>query len=134
MEKEHACGKNGYWKHFGGPYCRLFLDHENQFAPQSQIWLRDVRECLQATLVDKVDGLSCSQINSDARISHVGCYVETGFCELPWSQKLRIFWWLRKAWLTSGNLKEGEQLFKACKQPHLMSPMDSVDRGELPAL
>lgn len=114
-EQEHPCGPRGYWMEFGQPYCEKFLLDEGSFSPQSQVWLQDVRLCLQERVADISSEFSCETIHKEAMHSHVSCYVDTGFCELTYFEKLKIYWYLKGALRNSRTWLEAQLLNQACK-------------------
>jgi hypothetical protein len=84
LDAEHNCGPDGYPLGYGLKYCQAFIDDAYKFSSEGQIWLANVRPCLQQALVpDDNCQTSCSQIESDAFGSHAACYVDNGLCELP---------------------------------------------------
>lgn len=95
MEEKTHCGKNGYWKKLGLHYCQKFLFRENQFSSQAQEWLRASRLCLQERAQDfDVAKMTCQQMQSQALETHIGCYVDTGFCELSVQDRNKVYWHL----------------------------------------
>ncbi|WP_347357244.1 hypothetical protein [Bdellovibrio sp.] len=113
-EREHSCGKKGYWQNFGYPYCQKFLKDEARFSPQSQIWLQDVRYCLQERIQHMAEGASCSNMHTIAMDSHVSCYVDTGFCDLSYVEQVRIYWYLKGALRSTDTWREAYLLKQAC--------------------
>lgn len=116
MERARSCGPRGYWQDFAIPYCQKFVNDNAKFNKESQRWLRDVRECLQVRLNEVAGKASCNQIKDDAMDSHVGCYVDTGFCSLDAADKIKIFWYLKGAIRDWRTWKEAELLRQACLQ------------------
>ncbi|UYL08351.1 hypothetical protein B9G69_015015 [Bdellovibrio sp. SKB1291214] len=117
MEEQQPCGKRGYWKDFGSPYCELFVRDEKKFSPDSQIWLQDVRLCLQTRLRESVEGLQCGDIKEKAIDDHVSCYVDTGFCQLTFREQFKIMWYLKGALRDYRTWREAELLRRACQRP-----------------
>jgi hypothetical protein len=113
-EREHACGKKGYWQDFGYPYCEKFLVDEERFSPRSQIWLQDVRYCLQERVQEVSEGTSCKNLHTQAMDSHVSCYVDTGFCDLTYMEQVRIYWYLKGALRSKDTWREAYLLKQAC--------------------
>ncbi|KYG62436.1 hypothetical protein AZI86_16520 [Bdellovibrio bacteriovorus] len=98
MEQKTQCGDSGYWKKLGLYYCQKFLFHESDFSPASQKWLQDSRLCLQKRSQHLASaGLTCDQMREEALDTHVGCYVDTGFCKLNLQDKNKIYWRLSSA-------------------------------------
>lgn len=115
-EREQACGKRGYWQNFGYPYCQKFLKDEARFSPRSQIWLQDVRYCLQERIQEVAEGTSCKDLHTMAMDSHVSCYVDTGFCDLKYMEQVRIYWYLKGALRSADTWREAYLLKQACAQ------------------
>lgn len=92
---EQSCGYDGYLESFAGPYCRRFsLLSLPRLSEEGQRWIEDVRSCLQEAVADAVSqgpSLSCSALKQEGFDSHPGCYVETGFCSLPFADKWQVF-------------------------------------------
>jgi hypothetical protein len=116
MERNRSCGSKGYWQDFAIPYCQKFVDDNAKFNTESQRWLRDVRECLQVRLDEVSANSSCNQIKDNAMDSHVGCYVDTGFCSLAAADQIKIMWYLKGAIRDWRTWKEAELLSQACFQ------------------
>lgn len=101
LEEKVSCGEKGYFLKFGLKNCENFLEKEEEMSPSAQAWMPRVRLCLQAELFQITDQVqadapiwssakTCKKIKKEAFKSHVDCYVETGFCELSWSDRLKI--------------------------------------------
>ncbi|MFS4460862.1 hypothetical protein [Bdellovibrio sp. HCB2-146] len=120
-EEHNPCGKQGYWIGWGHRYCQKYLDSEKSFSLEAQQWLRENRQCLQSRAEEISQGTQCSGIRKAAMESHVGCYVETGFCELSFKDKAAILWGLRTALNAPEAWIEGIRLEKACREQGLSS-------------
>ncbi|MFM6927895.1 MAG: hypothetical protein ACKOX6_05485 [Bdellovibrio sp.] len=116
MERSRSCGRNGYWQDFAIPYCQKFVDDNAKFNTESQRWLRDVRECLQVRLGEVSANSTCNQIKDAAMDSHVGCYVDTGFCSLAAADQIKVMWYLKGAIRDWRTWKEADLLRQACFQ------------------
>lgn len=114
MEEQHPCGTKGYWLRFGAPYCKVFLRDQAQFSWRSQAWLQSVRLCLQERIGEVSARQTCSGIYSEAMHSHVGCYVDTGFCQLSTREKFRVYWYLKGALRDARTWQEAKLLNEAC--------------------
>lgn len=93
VEPAIACGDAGYALSFGEPLCTLFLDAGSTFSPQGQMWLRQVRLCLQERLVPLIaEPLSCEALAAAAFDSHAGCYTEgaLSICDLAPSDLTKL--------------------------------------------
>jgi hypothetical protein len=87
-----ACGTSGYYEGFVGPYCRRFsqLTYPT-LSSEGQRWIEDVRTCLQESMLDAPPDASCSELKTFGYGAHPDCYVDTGFCGLPFADKWKIF-------------------------------------------
>lgn len=91
LRREQPCGDRGYAMGFARHYCQLFTELTvPRLSPKGQQWIADVRPCLQMALEDIGDDVSCQETQRFGYDSHPGCYVGTGFCELPVSDMLAI--------------------------------------------
>lgn len=104
---------------WGHRYCQKFLETESSFSLEAQQWLRENRQCLQARAEEITEGTQCSGIRKAAMESHVGCYVDTGFCALEFKDKTAILWGLRTALTAPEAWIEGIRLEKACREQGL---------------
>jgi hypothetical protein len=90
-ESEHSCGDDGYFIHFSYRYCREFFDEVKPVVSEATAgWLDRIAVCLQEEVEKMPVETSCSEVQSEAIASHAGCYVSTGFCEIPFADKLRV--------------------------------------------
>ncbi|MGK0362539.1 MAG: hypothetical protein ACI9U2_004860 [Bradymonadia bacterium] len=88
-EETANCGEDNYLMRFAHAYCvRYRQSAEPNFSPQGQRWLRDVRRCLVESLDANAPGDDCDTIEAEGFASHPGCYLSTGFCDLPFSDWL----------------------------------------------
>ena len=86
------CGPEGYLMNYAYRYCQRFrLVAESQMSPAGQAWFRRVRRCLITTLDAVEQGNDCSSIEEIGFRSHPECYIQTGFCELPTSDWVKVF-------------------------------------------
>lgn len=99
---------------WGHRFCELFLNKEESFSIEAGQWLRENRNCLQARAEEIKEGAQCSQIRKAAMDSHVGCYVDAGFCELSLADKAAILWNLRSAMVAPEAWLQGLSLNKVC--------------------
>ena len=83
VEKEYSCGFNGYPLKFGYRLCNKYLSAESQMPQRVKTWFPKIRLCLQKYLEDQRGAIrDCSDLHRKAINSHIGCYVQTGFCDL----------------------------------------------------
>jgi hypothetical protein len=91
LEAQHPCGPDGYYLEFGDKYCVRFLtDVWPKMSPAGQAFLTTGRDCLMHAVL-AIDTESCADVRTDALASHVACYRDNGFCALPLSDKLTLF-------------------------------------------
>lgn len=113
-ETEEPCGIKGYWLAYGYKFCRMFLNETQEFSEPSKKWMSKVRYCLQNEIKQGTDVLSCQENRRFAMDSHVGCYVETGFCQLSLKDRASIIWMLRSALVLPMTYIEGIELEYLC--------------------
>ena len=82
------CSADNYLIQFGERYCQEFEDVEPSFTLQGQRVLNCIRPCLIGAL--RRPDLTCDNAQSIAFTSHVACYAQCGFCEMPLADKLAI--------------------------------------------
>lgn len=117
QEKKYSCGPKGYQLGFGFKFCQIYLDSEQNYSPAAYQWLRRVRVCLMqqyAQVESHSTQRSCGEIKADSFHSHVGCYVDTGFCELSGLDYIQIFWAMKSSARHAEIYKDAQGIFKAC--------------------
>ncbi|CAJ0562695.1 unnamed protein product, partial [Mesorhabditis spiculigera] len=87
IEKEASCGPRGYPIGFGWRNCRVFEDPviRSRFTPAGVEWANCTAKCLIDALqqfITAEPGATCDRISSRAYSSHVGCYIQCGFCSI----------------------------------------------------
>ena len=115
-DQKQRCGEDGYWQGYGHHFCKKFLDDHEKFSAPLQSWLSDVRYCLQVEALNLNPQLSCDETHKAAIDSHVACYVETGFCNLNYSDQATVYWYLRSAAKDILTWIEAARLVKACNE------------------
>ena len=82
------CSARNYLVRFGERYCREFERVEPYFTPYGQKVLNCIRPCL----IDALERpeLTCNSAQPIAFASHVKCYSQCGFCEMPPSDQVAI--------------------------------------------
>ena len=94
LDAAHPCGDAGYALGFGERLCYVFIERRDEFTPEGQRWLRDVRTCLQASLATlaAAPSMSCDALADAAYASHTRCYTvpDNSFCALPPADVLRL--------------------------------------------
>lgn len=86
-EETLACGPDGYLIGYGAKYAERFYRRTRPWmSARGKLWLDRTLVCLQVTLRDRIDAsMSCEDVRTIAYDSHPECYVDSGFCALPWS-------------------------------------------------
>lgn len=91
-EMNHSFGVRGYFIGFGYKFCSNYIKAPiNYYQPQTEKWLRSVANCLQTKLMtshNKKD--SDQQVWTKAVKTHAQCYYETGACQLPKTELLKV--------------------------------------------
>ena len=94
LDAAHPCGDAGYALGFGERLCYVFIERREEFTPEGQRWLRDVRTCLQASLATLAAAptMTCDTLADAAYASHTRCYTvaDNSFCTLPSADVLRL--------------------------------------------
>ncbi len=91
-ERQSHCGSDGYLVGYVGKYCDRFSTvTEKRISPAGAQWMSDVRACLIGTLDQWTDSTdSCETIEQVGIESHSGCYLQAGFCSLPFTDWFAI--------------------------------------------
>jgi len=111
MEAVRPCGPSGYSIGYGGRFCGMFTEQIESYSARGQVWVRNVRLCLQEALVPYValalngSSLSCGEIETFAFQSHVACYTDPlangdssfSVCTLPITDWLTLLWTIRSS-------------------------------------
>jgi hypothetical protein len=84
-EAEHACGPSGYYLGYAEKYCVRFLQSlRPRLSPAGQRFLDVARDCLMQFVATQLPGDdACDDVKARAFASHVACYHDNGFCQLP---------------------------------------------------
>lgn len=80
-ERELGCTKRNYLVRFGFKYCRAFVEQNDRFTEHGQMVTRQIRECLVREL-ETNEKMVCRNALVLSVKAHVGCYVDSGFCDL----------------------------------------------------
>lgn len=116
-ELESPCGAEGYYIGFGYKYCDEFSYRvRKDLSRRGQIWLDQTQKCLTRELGKASPALSCGKIHSVAFESHKPCYIDTGFCRLSPSDKLRVFYAVREELLWPERLSDFIELSLICAE------------------
>lgn len=98
------CPADGYLLNTGYRFCRDYVAADSQFSPAGRRAMALIRRCLTSSLEARGASLTCDTVEDVAFDTHVGCYVSSGFCELPLADKAIVFkvaariFWSGKAW------------------------------------
>ena len=87
-----GCGATGYAVAHGQYYARRFAQWTTpRLSSVGQQWSKATELCLQQALVPVTQpSTSCESFTRVALASHVACYTQNGFCELPLRDLLTI--------------------------------------------
>jgi len=116
-EETLGCGPDGYLLGYGAKYAERFYRRTRPWmSPAGRRWLDATLVCLQTTLRDSIDAtLSCDEVSTIAYDSHPACYVDSGFCSLPWSDWLKVVATVDGAdWLSRDAQRQITATAKAC--------------------
>ncbi len=133
QEQKSPCGLDGYNLGFGFKYCsgsKFTLFNQMQ-TDLGKNWVTNVFQCLQkqSLQVSEVKEIrTCEKIKSDAYDSHPDCYVQSGFCELKLSEKLKIFKLVKKEIFSQESLPMVKNLLHKC---HIEKQEQDVLNSEL---
>ncbi len=115
MEGTNHCGIKGYYLGYAYKYCDRFSKKQSKFSAVGRQWMRETRTCLQENTLASVDsGKSCKQIKKSAFKGHVPCYIDAGFCELPFRDKFRVMKIIYGAILRPSIILPGFKIMKKC--------------------
>jgi hypothetical protein len=88
-EAQHACGPSGYYVAYAEKYCVRFLQSlRPRMSSAGQRFLDVARDCLMRFVDDELaPDDACDDVRARAFQSHVACYHDNGFCQLPRSDQ-----------------------------------------------
>src|SRR5688500_15023456 len=83
-ENVQHCGEQGYFSRLAYPYCDQ-LTHELRpsLSEEGKKWLDLASQCLRNFVSEMPLDTSCHAVETEAVKSHYSCYVDSGYCELP---------------------------------------------------
>ena len=93
LDAGHPCGEDGYALAYGERLCYAFIEKRESFSSDGQRWLRQVRSCLQKSLVPLLhEAATCSTLLDEAYATHPACYTAEGnsICSLPAGDVLEL--------------------------------------------
>ena len=115
LEGSQHCGIKGYYLGYAYKYCERFSKKTKKFSPKGQKWLRSVKSCLQKNAVETSKKInSCKKIKKNAFKGHVPCYIEGGFCKLPFKDKFKIMKTVYDSILKPRTLLPGFKILRKC--------------------
>ena len=84
LEQFAECGAAGYLSGYVGPYCQRFTQVTiPRLSDDGAAWVGRVRECLIERMADGFyEGERCDTLWQRGSDDHVGCYVDSGICDL----------------------------------------------------
>lgn len=91
-EASGHCGPSGYYVGYAEKYCTRFLQAlRPRMSPAGQRFLDAGRDCLMRYVEDELPpDDACDDVKRRAFDSHVACYHDNGFCDLPLSDRLLL--------------------------------------------
>jgi hypothetical protein len=124
-ESFQSCGPRGYWLGFGNHYCEEFtLQVKPTLSQESQDWLDHVGRCLrEKTEAFPLESV-CKQIKNLALASHTSCYVQTGFCRIPFLDKVKVLHTIYREFADPRIFKVFLEISRSCGKS-LFHPGDS---------
>lgn len=116
LENGLQCRKNGYLIGFAQKYCErsMRILKQKMESSKSEEWIYKTSYCLQKKVNDESlatspSQVSCEKLQKDAYNSHSTCYVQSGFCDLSFKEKLSVLNSIKEEALS---LKAWGQLFE----------------------
>ncbi len=112
-----ACGRDGYLIGYGARYAeRFYRSTRPWMSAAGKRWIDATLVCLQDTLRDRIDAdSSCADVRTLAFDSHPTCYVDGGFCRLPWSDWLAVLATVDgREWLSQDARRQLTATARAC--------------------
>ncbi|MEQ1505854.1 MAG: hypothetical protein ABMB14_26705 [Myxococcota bacterium] len=87
-----GCGPDGYPLGYGAKYAdRYFDDAYPRLTDAGQAFFRAVSPCLQERMAAEVaPDWTCAEVWDHGFDTHLGCYLDAGFCGIPGSDVVEI--------------------------------------------
>ena len=123
IQHEMKCSESNYLSSFAIPYCYKYKKDQPNYSSRGQIFLTKARYCLQEQ-IEFMDDRTCKTIRPYAVNSHIGCYLNAGFCELNLAEKMRITWIASSELIHSDVRRAGLETMKLCNQSRFSTPGD----------
>ncbi|MCC7403805.1 MAG: hypothetical protein IT288_05340 [Bdellovibrionales bacterium] len=90
INNEMNCQPGNYLMSFGYHYCHQFEKELRSFSVESQQKLTQIKLCLiQGLNLDR--SLTCENVRSRSLNRHIECYLQHGFCQMPMSDRLKVY-------------------------------------------
>jgi hypothetical protein len=112
-----GCGDAGYLLGYGARYAeRFYRVTRPRMSARGQHWIDDVLVCLQHELQSGIDaGATCAEIRTTGFDSHPRCYVDSGFCRLPFLDVFHIVTTVDlRDWLGSSAARQAVETALGC--------------------
>jgi len=105
-----------YLVNYGYRLCKKYSEHQLSWDYPLQTFITRVAPCLQNKVAELMTTeITCTALGQKAFASHSACYRESGFCELSFSDKMKVF---KVAFdlslIRNGSWSLGYQLLKQC--------------------
>lgn len=112
---ELKCDGDSYFIKLGYQYCtKSFSKLYPKVSEQGKAWVVNTARCLQQKLEDMGPALECENAEKLAANAHVACYVDNGFCDLPFTDRMRILNLIKKEIYRPSTLKEFFEVSREC--------------------
>jgi hypothetical protein len=122
MNCSSSNSQSNYLSEFAIPYCYKYKADQKNYSERGQIFLSQVRYCLQEKLEDfSHDQPLCKDLRTYAIYSHIGCYLNSGFCELSMTEKMRIILTAKSDLIHGDVRKAGLETMKLCNQSRFLT-------------
>jgi hypothetical protein len=115
VEEEYQCGRRGYPTGFGQKYCLRFGINENWFSDKGKEWIQKTRTCLTERILNAPDFNDCRQLRLQAFADHIPCYVDSGFCELSFRDKFKVFRLVKRTFLRPSMIATALKTLRRCR-------------------
>ena len=109
-----GCGQNGYLVAFGNRFCNVFVTKNTSFTPAGQKAMYNIRHCLIEGLEKTRNQLTCDKVKRVGINSHYGCYMQSGFCQMPVRDKMMVYYLLKSQALTMDAISNGFSINGGC--------------------
>lgn len=113
--KELKCDTDNYLYTFGDHYCRAFVQLDDEFSAAGKKTFGHIRKCLIDELKKRPE-LSCDNARELAENSHVVCYENSGYCDLPAKDKWVVFKTVWTEFFDSGFREVMAKIRSNCKR------------------